>query len=313
MMSNDTGYSLLVKNLRVDFPGIVAVNRFSLALKPGDICGLIGPNGAGKTTTFRAIVGLLAKTEGHVEVCGYRMSRNPGRVKALMGFMPDDTPVYEDLKVWEYLEHFALAYKVPRMGKRIHEVLELSSLTDKRNANCSDLSRGMRQRLILAKVLLHDPKVLLLDEPASGLDPNGRIELRKLLQSLASQGKTIVVSSHILTELSEFCNQVAIMEKGRLIKGGGIDEIASSRSDAVIHLKWRNPKDQVEKVLNSISGLKFLESAPYGAKIVYQGNHDQLDTILKVLVKNDIRLTEWRIASADLEQIYIDTDVKEVN
>ena len=312
-------HSLWVRNLRVDFPQLIAVQQFSLALKAGDICGLIGPNGAGKTSTFKAMVGLLRPTQGEIKVMGHSLSQEPEKFKSQISYMPDDTPLYEDLLVEEYLQHFALAYGLQHaspesssMADRIRSCLELTRLQDKQSSLCSSLSRGMRQRLILAKCLLHDPQVLLLDEPASGLDPNGRIELRKLLTGLAAQGKTIVISSHILAELSEFCNQVAIMEKGRLIQGGGLQEIASQRSEVVIFLKWRNPAEQVKEVLNKVSKIQFLEFGPYQARLLFEGDEDQRDQLLKHLIKKDIRLVEWREASADLEQIYLDSEAQEV-
>ena len=179
---------LTIEHLRVDFPEVVAVNDLSLTIEAGDVCGLIGPNGAGKTTTMRAVSGLQECTRGSVKIAGHELAQEPEELKRRLGFMPDFCPVYDQLTASEFLDHFARAYDVPDRTKRIGECLELTWLTEKRDALCEELSRGMKQRLVLAKTLLPDPQVLLLDEPASGLDPLGRIELRKLLLQLREAG-----------------------------------------------------------------------------------------------------------------------------
>lgn len=192
--------SLVIEHLRVDFPEVVAVNDLSLTVQAGDVCGLIGPNGAGKTTTMRAISGLQEITRGSVAVNGYELAREPEELKRRLGFMPDFCPTYDQLTASEFLDHYARAYEVPDRAKRINECLEMTWLGEKRDALCDGLSRGMKQRLVLAKTLLPDPPVLLLDEPASGLDPLGRIELRKILLQLRGAGKAVLISSHILSD-----------------------------------------------------------------------------------------------------------------
>ena len=218
---------LVVDHLRKEYKTLVAVNDLSITLEAGDIFGFIGPNGAGKTTTIRMLATLLAPTAGTAQVDGIDITRYPEEVRSLIGYMPDFFGVYDDVKVWEYLDFFAAAYKIPRVQrpKVIEDVLELTDLTVKRDSYVEELSRGMKQRLCLAKTLVHDPKLLLLDEPASGLDPRARVELKELLKELRDMGKTILISSHILPELADFCNKIGIVEKGNLVLFGDVEEI----------------------------------------------------------------------------------------
>ncbi|MDQ3462375.1 MAG: ABC transporter ATP-binding protein [Actinomycetota bacterium] len=199
-----------------------AVDGLDLVVAQGSVFGLIGPNGAGKTTTFSIIASLLRPTSGRVRVMGIDPVADPRAVRAVMGYMPDVLGLYDDLTVGEYLRFFAHAYRLPvaTWTPTVAALLELVDLTAKRDAQVNSLSRGMKQRLSLARALVHDPTLLVLDEPASGLDPRARVELRELLHQLAAMGKTIVVSSHILAELAELCTEVGIMERGRLLASG---------------------------------------------------------------------------------------------
>jgi ABC-2 type transport system ATP-binding protein len=302
---------LVIEHLRVDFPEVVAVNDLSLTVAVGDVCGLIGPNGAGKTTTMRAVSGLQECTRGSVKVGGYDLASDPTELKKCLGFMPDFCPVYDQLTTTEFLDHFARAYDVPNRAKRIEECFALTWLTEKRDALCEELSRGMKQRLVLAKTLLSDPQVLLLDEPASGLDPLGRIELRKLLLQLHDLGKAVLISSHILTELSGFCNTAAIMERGRLVTFGGIAELGRKGGRRRMLVKWRNPDDQALQILKG-AGVNNLEPAAQGATFDFEGGADALDELLKTLVVAGVRVTEWRGAGDDLEQIFLQSGAKEL-
>ena len=216
-----------IRDLRVDYDDVCAVHDLSLDVEPGEVCGLIGPNGAGKTTTMRAMIGLIEPTYGEIEVMGVDVREHPEDVYRVVGFMPDFPPVYEDLLVWEFVDLFAASYGIPRHRRpaEVGRYLDLVGLTAKRQAMVGGLSRGMRQRLMLAKTLVAEPKVLLLDEPASGVDPQGRIELKNVLRRLGEEGKTILISSHILTEMNEFCTSVAIMERGSLVVSGRIEEV----------------------------------------------------------------------------------------
>jgi ABC-2 type transport system ATP-binding protein len=302
---------LAIENLRVDFPEVVAVNDLSLAIESGDVCGLIGPNGAGKTTTMRVVSGLQEFTHGSVRVGGYELATQPDELKRRLGFMPDFCPTYDQLTASQFLEHFARAFDVPDRNRRIKECLKLTWLMDKRDALCQELSRGMKQRLVLAKTLLPDPQVLLLDEPASGLDPLGRIELRKILLQLREAGKAVLISSHILTELSGFCNKAAIMERGKLVKFGTITELGQQMGRRRMSLKWRANGDQAVDILKS-AGAKNLETTGTGVLFDFEGEADALDELLKSLVLQGIRVAEWRNVGDDLEQIFLQSGAKEL-
>ena len=204
-----------------------AISNLTLKLDEGDLFGYIGPNGSGKTTTMRILATLLQPTWGEATVCGHSIYTHPKEIRRLIGYMPDFFGVYDDMKVIEYLEFFAATYRIkgPKRRKVCNEMLELVDLGYKRDAFVTSLSRGMTQRLGLARVLLHDPQVLLLDEPASGLDPRARIEIRGLLKQLGKTGKTIMVSSHILPELADICNKVGIIERGELLVSANVSDV----------------------------------------------------------------------------------------
>jgi ABC-2 type transport system ATP-binding protein len=218
---------------------LYAVNDLNLKLVQGDVFGFIGPNGSGKTTTMRMLATLLQPTVGEAYVCGYSIYTKPKEIRRVIGYMPDFFGVYDDMKVLEYLEFFAAAYRIkgPARRKKCEEVLELVDLTYKREANVTSLSRGMTQRLGLARVLLHEPQVLLLDEPASGLDPRARIEMRQLLKELRKLGKTIMVSSHILPELADICNKIGIIERGELLVNADVTDVMKQvRQQTVLNI-----------------------------------------------------------------------------
>ena len=215
------------RDLTKAYGDLFAVSRLNLRIEAGDIFGFIGPNGAGKTTTMRILVTLLQPTAGKAFIDGLDVTKNGKKVRRLVGYMPDFMGVYDDLKVFEYLEFFAAAFGIERRKRKsiVDGVLELTDLTSKQAAAVDSLSRGMQQRLGLARVLIHDPKVLILDEPASGLDPRARIEIRELLRELKRMGKTIMISSHILSELEEICDHVGIVESGKLVFSGKIEDV----------------------------------------------------------------------------------------
>ncbi len=215
------------KKLTKNFGNLVAVSDLDLYIGAGDIFGFIGPNGAGKTTTMRILVTLLEPTSGAAFIDGLDVSKKGKDVRRRVGYMPDFMGVYDDLKVFEYLEFFAAAFGIEYKKRKaiVDGVLELTDLVSKRAAPVDSLSRGMQQRLGLARVLIHDPKVLVLDEPASGLDPRARIEMRELLRELKRMGKTIMISSHILSELEEICDRIGIIERGQFVFSGTIEEI----------------------------------------------------------------------------------------
>jgi len=232
--------AIVTRGLTKRYGSLVALENLDLVLEKGDVFGFIGPNGAGKSTTMKILAGLLEPTSGTAEVIGRDVTRNGDFVRRNIGYMPDFFNGYEDLTVAEYLEFFASAYGIARRDRKrvVDDVLELTDLSYKRDALTNSLSRGMTQRLSLARVLVPDPPILLLDEPASGLDPRARIEIRELLKELQRLGKTILVSSHILSELGEFCNKLGIIERGKLIVCGTIDELmARARAHPVISIR----------------------------------------------------------------------------
>jgi ABC-2 type transport system ATP-binding protein len=231
-----------------------AINQLTLELDEGDLFGFIGPNGSGKTTTMRILATLLQPSWGEAYVCGYSIYTHPKEIRRLIGYMPDFFGVYDDMKVIEYLEFFAAAYRIKGAARRkkCDEMLEMVDLGYKRDAFVTSLSRGMTQRLGLARVLLHDPQVLLLDEPASGLDPRARIEIRGLLKELRKLGKTIMVSSHILPELADICNKVGIIEKGELLVSAEVAEVMRRvRRQPILKIGVLGDQDSAAKLLES--------------------------------------------------------------
>jgi len=249
------------EDLTKQYGKLFALKNLSLELNEGDLFGFIGPNGSGKTTTMKMLATLLQPTWGEAYVCGMSIYTKPKEIRRIIGFMPDFFGVYDDMKVIEYLEFFAAAYRVKGEARRkvCNEVLELVDLGYKREALVTSLSRGMTQRLGLARVLLHNPQVLLLDEPASGLDPRARIEIRELLKRLGSMGKTIMVSSHILPELADVCNKVGIIERGELLVDAKVEDVMKRVRDQIaILVELAEPRDdafskKVEKCMNFLS------------------------------------------------------------
>ena len=287
---------------------VLALDRVSLEVNEGEIYGYIGPNGAGKTTTLKILATLLAPTSGRAEVCGYEVGRESRRIRPLIGYMPDFFGVYEDMTVGEYLAFFAAAYglKGERRTRILDEVLELTDLGPKRDTIVETLSRGMQQRLGLARTLVHDPKVLILDEPASGLDPRARIEIRELLKEVKRMGKTIMISSHILSELAELCDTVGILEKGQLLFSGSQEELKrKTATGSVVEVKVGERLGEAAKLL----GLH-----PLVEEVVMHEDHMHLTLspqaedhgfIAEQLVGNNYRLVALHEEEAKLEDIFM--------
>lgn len=287
---------------------LTAVHPLDLEIREGDIFGFIGPNGAGKTTTIKMLATLIRPTDGYAEVCGFNVIKDVDQVKHVIGYMPDYFGVYDDMKVWEYLDFFAMAYKIDpaRRPKIIDDVLELTDLTVKKNDYVEALSRGMKQRLCLAKTLVHDPKVLLLDEPASGLDPRARIEMRELLQELRRMGKTILISSHILTELADFCNTVGIIEQGKLLVSGPIEDIMQRLHGArVIEIKVKSDVGHASGVLQAFSGVQRIETDGENLRVYVDFELVDTSPMMETLVKEGIRVSSFRELEVDLEDIFM--------
>ena len=294
------------------YPGTVAVAGLDLEIAEGEIFGLVGPNGAGKTTTLRILATLLQPTAGEAEIAGISVTRNPDAARRVLGFMPDVFGVYDDMKVWEYLDFFARCYGIPAARRRqmIGDLLDLVDLGDKRNSYVQGLSRGMQQRLCLAHTLVHDPQVLLLDEPASGLDPRARVELRELLRELRALGKTILISSHILPELEELCTSVAIVDHGRVLAHGRVADIERRlRAGAVLRVKLFADEPAIEAARAWFAEQPFVASAalnPDGTiEIGFRGDDQATSRLLAAAVGAGLPILTFARAASDLEELFL--------
>jgi ABC-2 type transport system ATP-binding protein len=296
------------RDLTKMYGDLYAVNRLNMKLDKGDVYGFIGPNGAGKTTTMRMLATLLNPTHGEATVCGYSIYNGAKEIRRLIGYMPDFFGVYDDMKVIEYLEFFAAAYRIkgPARKKVCEECLELVDLGYKRDALVTSLSRGMTQRLGLARVLLHDPQVLLLDEPASGLDPRARIEIRGLLKELRKMGKTILVSSHILPELADICNMIGIIERGELLVNGRVSEVMKQvRDHLVLHISTGDRNTEATELLRQQPKIDSVELKE--EFIVVRINDPTVDYsfIPTLLLHNGYRLRLFREEELSLEDAFM--------
>lgn len=273
-------------NLSKEYGELVALNNLNLTIQAGDCFGFIGPNGAGKTTTIKILATLLKPTRGQAMIDGLTVGYQNRQIRPIIGYVPDFMGAYEDMVVSEYLEFFAAAYGIHggQRTKVVADVLDLTDLTYKTNAEVNSLSRGMQQRLSVARVLLHDPKVLLMDEPASGLDPRARIEMRELLKELKRMGKTIIISSHILSELAELCNVVGIIERGNLVFQGSVREVMQkARLDHVVHITVAERPEDAAKVLHTVPGVIKVELSEEDHSGAFARGKDQR-TVINVTV-----------------------------
>lgn len=298
-----------VKNLRKEYGDLIAVKNLSLELNPGEIFGFIGPNGAGKTSTIKILATLLDPSAGTAKVDGIDVTQDPEAVRSRIGYMPDAFGVYDDFKVWEYLDFFAASYRVPKSDRPglIDLVLDLTNLSVKKDAYVESLSRGMKQRLCLARTLVHNPKLLLLDEPASGLDPRARIEIKELLKELRNMGKTIIVSSHILPELADFCTSVGIIERGEMIVAGPIDAIMKEVLGGRV-LELRVPEGdraQAMAILKDVEHVREVTQVAETIRVDYNGTLDDQSEVLLALIQNGVRVQTFAEQDTDLEDIFL--------
>ncbi|MBX7072311.1 MAG: ABC transporter ATP-binding protein [Pirellulales bacterium] len=287
---------------------LYALKNLNLKLDKGDVFGFIGPNGAGKTTTMRILATLLNPTVGEAYVCGHSIYTHPKEIRRVIGYMPDFFGVYDDMKVIEYLEFFAAAYRIggPQRKKICDEVLQLVDLTYKRDALVTSLSRGMTQRLGLARVLLHDPQVLLLDEPASGLDPRARIEIRGLLKELRKMGKTIMVSSHILPELADVCNKIGIIERGELIVNADVDEVMRRvRRQVVLHIGLAGNSDGAARLLEDHPAVASVTASGGKLEVTLADGVEDYSELPTLLVQAGYRLNLFREEELNLETAFM--------
>ncbi len=300
--------------LRKEYDELVAVKNLNLIIEEGSIFGLIGPNGAGKTTTLKMLVGVLEPTQGSVFINDRNINDNPGAIRRMIGYMPDFFSLYDDLRVWEYLDFFAESYAIQNKWAKISEILAMADLESKRNGFVAGLSRGMKQRLALGKTLLHDPDILVLDEPASGLDPKARIQLRDIIKKLSTQGRTIIISSHILTELSDICNVVGIMEKGVLIESGKIDDIiAKIQTKKVLRLDILGEPEQAIEVLKTIKGVDYTTVKDKIIEVGFSGKREDIPGVHKALVEKGIKVVSFAEHKQDLEDIFMSVSSHEVS
>jgi ABC-2 type transport system ATP-binding protein len=295
-------------NLTKRYGRLVALSNLSLRIEEGEAYGYIGPNGAGKTTTIRILATLLQPTWGEAKVCGLTVGYESRKIRPLIGYVPDYFGAYEDMVVQEYLEFFASAYNI--MGKQrarvVGDVLELTDLAYKREALVNSLSRGMQQRLSVARVLLHDPKVLLLDEPASGLDPRARIELRELLKELRRMGKTILISSHILPELAEMCTSIGVIERGELMFQGPIDEIIRrAQHSNRVEIRVASGQDRAAGILGNLPGVRAVHTANGRLVVELEKETSDYSFLARALLEHHLPLREIREEQIDLETAFM--------
>jgi ABC-2 type transport system ATP-binding protein len=285
-----------------------ALSDLNLHIEKGKVFGFIGPNGAGKSTTMLILSTLLKPTEGKAYVCGYDVLKEPKEVRQSLGYMPDFFGVYDNLTVTEYLDFFAGAYNIPS-GKRkplIADLLELVNLSNKADAYVDSLSRGMKQRLGLARCLVHSPDVLILDEPASGLDPRARIELREILKQLRAMGKTILISSHILPELAELCDEIGVIERGRLIACGAVDEVSvEARGISIMQVKTLNKFSEARTILQQCPYVKRLDDKNSHFRFHFTGTEADKADLLQQMVAAGIAVVHFGDSKENLEDVFL--------
>ena len=290
------------------YGSIAAVYQLDLTVNKGDLFGFIGSNGAGKTTTLRILATFLAPSAGTAKILGHDVVTDADAVRHVIGYMPDFFGVYKDMEVTEYLDFFGACYKIPtaQREKTVNDVLELVGLTEKKGALIGALSRGMQQRLGLARVLIHDPQLLLLDEPASGLDPRARIEMMAILQELQRLGKTIIISSHILSELQTLCNRVGIIEKGRLIYSGPVQGVRDQLSQGrVIWARVASDQAQAIELLKARSEIAEAAGVDSEIKVTLAGPDIEHSIVADILVGGGAKLVELREDEVGLEEVFM--------
>ncbi len=291
-----------------DYGEFTAVQSLSLKIDAGEMFGFIGPNGAGKSTSIRFLATLLKATRGDGTVNGHSVTKDPMAVRRSIGYMPDDFGVYDGMKVWEFLDFFAVAYQIGRTQRKqvIGDVLELLDLTHKRDDYVNGLSRGMKQRLCLAKTLVHDPPVLILDEPTSGLDPRARIEVKALLKELRRMGKTILISSHILSELADCCTSIGVIERGQLLMHGPIDQVYRQiRRNRIVEIRFTENADAGVSIVRSSPHLRGIDVE--GTRIVAELETDDagLAELMEQLLAGGAKMKSFNDKDPTLEDVFM--------
>lgn len=298
-----------IQNLRKRYGKMEALKGLTLEIEKGTVFGFVGPNGAGKSTTMSILATLLAPTSGKAYVGGYEVTKNPREVRKLIGYMPDFFGVYDNLTAEEYLDFYAANYDIPQAQRKqiIPQLLELVNLSHKRDAYVDSLSRGMKQRLGLARSLVHNPEVLILDEPASGLDPRARIELREILKELRDMGKTIIISSHILPELAEMCDVIGIVEEGNLVAFGRVDEIYTKMQEKrVLHIRLLDQLEETMSFLREQPAVSHVTREGNGLVVSFSGDDEQQVALLRNLAMAGYPVAAFNEAQGDLEEIFLE-------
>ena len=296
------------QDLKIHYGDHVAVDSLCFEVGNGSVYGLIGPNGAGKTTTIKAIATLIEPTYGEILVDGIPVLHQPEEARRIIGFMPDFPPIYDDLRIEEFCDLFAHAYGLDRnaRAKKVEECLRLTDLMDKRRALSKTLSRGMKQRALLAKTLVHEPSVLLLDEPAANLDPKARIDLRNLLRRLASSGKTVLVSSHVLSELEDLCDAIGIMRKGNMALSGSLEEVSASR---VIRIELAESFPNLQNLLWESSSVSKVDSRDERIfEITHSGDCSEAASLLTTLTGAGAKVCEFHLKQSKVEDLFLEIE-----
>ena len=306
---------LEIKDLTKCYAKRTAVDRLNLTVNEGEIFGFVGPNGAGKTSTIRIIATLLQATSGDAEVAGHSVRKAPREVRRTIGYMPDIFGVYSDMKVWEYLDFFGACYHIPEANRRrlVDDLLELVDLGPRREDMVDKLSRGMQQRLGLARTLIHDPQVLILDEPASGLDPRARVEIRELLVELARLGKTVFFSTHILADVAEICTHVGIIEASRLVAVGTLEELQRGLvTQRQVHVTVLDRAEDAQAFLMTLPGVSSIDvqseqkhAGRSRLEINFTGDDMALSAVLTALAARGIPVIHFSEDSQGLEEIFM--------
>jgi len=307
----EAAMAIEIRDLRVDYGDFTAVDDLTLRIPRGEVFGLVGPNGAGKTSCFRVLTTLMEPTYGDVVLEGVDIQEDTEEARRLIGYMPDLAPVPSDLRVWEFLDFHAAAYGIRKRAARRERVaacLEEVSLSPQRNNWCKELSRGQTQRVVLAKTLLHGPRVLILDEPASGLDPLARWELRGTLRKLAAAGSTIIVSSHILSELAEMCTSLCVMNRGRLLASGSADEVRQQLGSTArsISLTMLNPQAGAAEWLASRPAVRDLQTAGQPWTFVFDGSDGDQADLMEGLIGRGCRLLSFEERRSSFEDLLME-------
>lgn len=299
---------LYINDLTKNYGSFTAVNHLSLHIPEGDLFGFVGPNGAGKTTTIRIVCGLLRASGGSVRIGGTAAAVGSKAMKRMIGYVPDFFGVYDNLKVREYMDMYGSMYGMNSrdIARLTDDLLELVNLSDKKEEYVDTLSRGMKQRLCVARALLHNPKLLILDEPSSGLDPRARVEMKELLKNLHSMGKTIVISSHILSELSEMCNSIGIMNRGQLITAGRIEDIMQQLSGGKrMHIQVASGMESAVRILKEQAGIRIESVRENEIIMVFNGADEEISALIGLMIQNQVVLTGFYREEGSLESLFM--------